>query len=62
MAPTGHLPGIAGRVGEGSGNVCPATGVAVLSRIMAPRSHTPAGPWQVLDLSVLNKWVDLSAL
>ena len=59
MAPTGHLPGMAGRVGEGSGNICPVTGVAILPRIMAP---TPAGPRQALDLSVLNKWVDLSAL
>ena len=59
MAPTGHLPGMAGRVGEGSGNICPGTVVAILPRIMAP---TPAGPRQALDLSVPNKWVDLSAL
>ena len=52
MAPTG----------EGSGNVCPETDVVLLSRITAPRPHTPAGPQQVLDVSVLNKWVDLSAL
>lgn len=62
MAPTGHLLGMAGRVGEGSGNVCPETGVVTLSRITAPRPHTPAGPRQVLNVSVLNKWVDLSAL
>ena len=53
---------MAGRVGEGSGNVCPVTGMASLSGIMAPRPCTPAGPQQVLDVSVLNKWVGLSAL